>query len=69
MELNFTNCTSSLGILYDRNIDHIADIIVKKDARGFYILTTTYRLFSFYIDDRKNSYDPITFKLRELCIG
>ena len=37
--------------------------------REFYILTTTYRLFSFFIYDRINNNDPITFKLRELCIG
>jgi hypothetical protein len=61
MELNFTNCTTSLGILYDRNIDQVADLIIKKDMREFYILTTTYRLFSFYINDRQNSNDPITF--------
>jgi hypothetical protein len=61
MELNFTNCTTSLGILYDRNIDQIADLIIKKDMREFYILTTTYRLFSFYIYDRINIKDPITF--------
>ncbi len=61
MELNFTNCTTSLGILYDRNIDQLADLIIKKDMREFYILTTTYRLFSFYIYDRINIKDPITF--------
>ncbi len=61
MELNFTNCTTSLGISYDRNIDQLADLIIKKDMREFYILTTTHRLFSFYIYDRINNNDPITF--------
>ncbi len=61
MELNFTNCTTSLGILYDRKIDKVADLIIKKDMREFYILTTTYRLFSLYIYDRNISNDPITF--------
>ncbi len=61
MELNFTNCTTSLGILYDRNIDKVADLIIKKDMREFYILTTTYRLFSLYIYDRNNINDPVTF--------
>ncbi len=69
MELNFTNCTISLGIIYDRKKDILADLIVKNDMRGFYILTTTYRLFSFYIYDKINKNDPITFNLRELCIG
>jgi hypothetical protein len=61
MELNFTNCTTSLLIFYDKNIDQIADINIKKDMREFYILTTTHRLFSFYIYDRINNNDPITF--------
>jgi hypothetical protein len=61
MELNFTNCTASLGILYDRNIDKVADLIIRNDMREFFILTTTYRLFSFYINDRINNNDPITF--------
>ncbi len=61
MELNFTNCTTSLGISYDREIDLLADLQIKKDMREFYILTTTHRLFSFYIYDRINNKDPITF--------
>ena len=28
IELNFTNCTTSLGISYDRNIDQVADLII-----------------------------------------
>ena len=61
MELNFTNCTTSLGISYDRNIDLVADLIIKKNMREFYILTTTYRLFSFYVYDRINNNDAIIF--------
>ncbi len=61
LELNFTNCTTSLGILYDKNIDEIADLQIKKDMREFYILTKTHRLFSLYIYDRINSNDPIHF--------
>ncbi len=61
LELNFTNCTTSLGIFYDKSIDEIADLQIKKDMREFYILTKTHRLFSLYIYDRINSNDPITF--------
>ncbi len=61
MELNFTNCTISLGISYDRNIDLVADLIIKKNMREFYILTTTYRLFSFYVYDRINNNEAIIF--------
>jgi hypothetical protein len=61
MELNFTNCISSVGILFDKNIDRFADLQIKKDMREFYMLTTTHRLFSFYIYDRINNNDPITF--------
>jgi hypothetical protein len=61
MELNFTNCTQSFGILFDKNEEFIVDIIIKKDMREFYILTITHRLFSIYIYDRININDPITF--------
>ncbi len=61
MELNFTNCTTSLGILYDVKIDIVASLQIKKNMREYYILTTTHRLFSFYINDRINNNDPITF--------
>ena len=61
MKALFTLGTISLGIIYDRKKDILADLIVKNDMRGFYILTTTYRLFSFYIYDRINNNDPIKF--------
>ncbi len=68
MELNLTEIFAKNGIIFNKYIEIIAGIVLKKNMREFLIMTTTHRLFSLYVYDRINN-DPIKFNLIELCTG
>jgi hypothetical protein len=54
LEINFTESVKNMGIEYDRNLELILDVVLKKNnetSTGYLILTSTSRIFIITIYD------------------